>query len=140
MTVPYTIGGIDHVVIRARDIEGMIRFYRDALGCALEKRQDDIGLVQLRAGAGLIDLVDVAGPIGREGGPPPGRDSHNVDHICLYIAPFDGPALTAHLAAHGIAPGEIATRYGAGGYGPSLYLEDPEGNTIELKGPADAGK
>jgi glyoxylase I family protein len=127
--------GLDHVVIRARDPAALERFYVDVLGCTVEKRQERIGLTQLRAGSSLIDLVDCAGPIGREGGPPPAATGRNMDHFCLRVAPFDGPALQAHLRAHGAAPGEVVSRYGAEGDGPSLYLSDPEGNQIELKGP-----
>jgi glyoxylase I family protein len=105
------------------------------IGCALERRQQDIGLVQLRAGRTLIDLVDVEGPIGREGGAPAGKGGHNLEHFCLRVEPFDAAAITAHLKAHGVEPSEVASRYGADGQGPSLYLLDPEGNRVELKGP-----
>ena len=131
------IRGIDHVVIRARDVERMIAFYRDVLGCAVERRVDDLGLVQLRAGSALIDLVDVAGTIGREGGAAPGAEGRNMDHLCLRLEDFDAAALRAHLESHGVAPGEVVRRYGAEGNGPSIYISDPEGNTVELKGPPD---
>ena len=81
------------------------------------------------------DLVPADGPLGRRGGAPPGRDGHNLDHFCLRLAPFDEAAIRRHLAAHGVEAGELKRRYGAEGTGPSLYLQDPEGNTIELKGP-----
>ena len=131
----FTVRGIDHVVLRVVDVEGMIRFYQDVLGCAIERRKDDLGLVQLRAGRSLIDLVDVAGELGRKGGGAPGAEARNMDHFCLRIDPFDESAIRAHLRAHGVETGELATRYGAEGDGPSLYIEDPEGNTVELKGP-----
>ena len=133
--VPFGIGAIDHVVLRVRDMNRMIAFYRDVLGCPVEKIQEEFGLVQLRAGGSLVDLVDVAGKLGREGGAAPGREGRNVDHFALRIAPFDPEALAAHLVAHGLQPGEVKQRYGAEGTGPSLYIADPEGNTIELKGP-----
>lgn len=129
------IRGIDHVVIRARDVEGMTAFYRDVLGCAVERRLDEIGLVQLRAGRSLIDLVDVAGTIGREGGAAPGAEGRNMDHLCLRLEALDEAAIRAHLVAHAVAPGEIVSRYGAEGDGPSMYIRDPEDNTVELKGP-----
>ena len=131
----FTVQGIDHVVLRVVDVEGMIRFYQDVLGCAVERRLDDLGLIQLRAGRSLIDLVDAAGELGRKGGAAPGAEARNMDHFCLRIDPFDESAIRAHLRAHGVEAGELATRYGAEGDGPSLYIEDPEGNTVELKGP-----
>ena len=131
----FTVQGIDHVVLRVVDVEGMIRFYQDVLGCAIERRKDDLGLVQLRAGRSLIDLVDVAGELGRKGGGAPGAEARNMDHFCLRIEPFDESAIRAHLQAHGVETGELETRYGAEGDGPSPYIEDPEGNTVEFKGP-----
>jgi glyoxylase I family protein len=126
--------GLDHVVLRVRDAEAALRFYRDALGCPVERRSDALGLIQLRAGRSLIDLVPVDGPLGRAGGPPPG-DGRNVDHVALRIASFDREALSAHLRAHGIEPGDVGERYGAEGNGPSMYVRDPDGNVVELKGP-----
>jgi catechol 2,3-dioxygenase-like lactoylglutathione lyase family enzyme len=97
---------------------------------------EKLGLFQLRAGTSLIDLVDVGGPLGRLGGAPPGPEGRNVDHLALRVAPFDEAALRAHLERHGVEPAEVAQRYGADGMGPSMYIRDPEGNVIELKGPA----
>ena len=122
--------GIDHVVIRAADPETMIAFYRDVLGCQEERRVESISLVQLRAGEALIDLIPAAAP------PAAGRG--NMDHFALRIEPFDAAELRRHLEAHGVAVGEIVSRYGAEGDGPSLYIEDPDGNTVELKGPPAA--
>ena len=136
--VPFTILGLDHVVLRVRDVAALERFYGEVIGCSLEHRQPALGLVQLRAGRALIDLVDVAGKIGREGGDPPGREGRNMEHFCLRIEPFDAAALAAHLRRHGVEPGEVAPRFGADGEGPSLYLLDPEGNRVELKGPPAA--
>jgi glyoxylase I family protein len=130
----FRITHIDHIVLRAIDAERLLAFYRDVLGCTLERRQDELGLIQLRAGASLIDLVPVDGKLGRAGGAAPGREARNLDHFCLRIEPFDEAAICAHLRAHGIDAGEFATRFGADGDGPSVYLQDPEGNTVELKG------
>jgi glyoxylase I family protein len=130
------IGEIDHVVLRAIDMEAMQRFYCDVLGCHEERRQDSIGLVQLRAGASLIDLVAVDGTLGRHGGAAPGAEGHNVDHLCLRVVDYDEAAILEHLKAHGVRIGESGWRYGAQGEGPSIYLYDPQGNMIELKGPA----
>jgi glyoxylase I family protein len=125
---------IDHVVLRVSDLERMTAFYCGVLGCEVERRQDEIGLVQLRAGRSLIDLVPVDGKLGRAGGAAPGREGRNMDHVCLRVEPFDGEEVRSHLAAHGIDAGEIASRYGAEGEGPSVYVSDPEGNVVELKG------
>ena len=127
--------GIDHVVLRVTDMEAALRFYSDVIGCREERRVDDLGLVQLRAGRALIDLVAVDGRLGRAGGAPPGEEGRNMDHLALRIEDFDEAALRAHLTSHGVEVGEVATRYGAEGDGPSLYIRDTDGNTIELKGP-----
>ena len=130
---------LDHLVLRVGDVARMTRFYCDVLGCREERVVESVGLVQLRAGSALIDLVDVAGTIGREGGAAPGREGRNLDHFCLRIAPFDAAAIQDHLARHGVEAGPVERRYGADGYGPSIYLQDPEGNRVELKGPPEDG-
>jgi catechol 2,3-dioxygenase-like lactoylglutathione lyase family enzyme len=129
--------GLDHLVLRVIDLPRQLAFYVDVLGCSIERRQDEIGLVQLRAGRSLIDLVPVDGKLGRQGGSAPGPEGRNLDHFCLRVDPFDEAAIRAHLAAHGIAAGPTDSRYGAEGEGPSIYLSDPEGNVVELKGPPD---
>jgi catechol 2,3-dioxygenase-like lactoylglutathione lyase family enzyme len=127
---------IDHVVLRVTDLERMIAFYRDILGCALEWRRDDLGLVHMRAGRAMIDLVPVDGKLGRQGGAAPGKEGRNMDHVCLRVAPFDQAAIVAHLEAHGVRVGEIRPRFGAEGEGISIYLWDPDDNLVELKGSA----
>ncbi len=129
----FAIKGLDHVVLRVADLDRAIRFYCDVLGCREERRVESIGLVQLRAGAALIDLV----PAGGTPGGTPGATTGNMDYFALRIEPFEEAALRAHLKSHGVEAGEVATRYGAEGSGPSLYIQDPDGNTVELKGPAD---
>jgi glyoxylase I family protein len=126
--------GIDHVVLRVRDLERAVGFYRDILGCLVDRRRDDLGMVHLRAGPSLIDLVAVDGPLGRGGGPAPGPTGHNMDHLCLRVADFDADEIRAHLVRHGVTIGEIGARYGSTGDGQSLYLEDPDGNRLELRG------
>ena len=126
---------IDHIVLRVIQLDTMIRFYCDVLGCRIERRQDEIGLVQLRAGRALVDLVPVDGTLGKMGGAAPGLEGRNLDHVCFRVEPFDPDAIRAHLAAHGVQAGPVESRYGAEGKGPSIYLQDPEHNTIELKGP-----
>ena len=128
---PFTIIGLDHVVLRARDPAALETFYVEVLGCSLELRQGK--LAQLRAGRTLIDIVpdDEAVATSRMAGA-------NLDHLCLRVEPFDAAAIARHLAAHGVQCGEEASRYGAEGRGPSIYLNDPEGNGVELKGPVKA--
>jgi glyoxylase I family protein len=130
-----TIRGLDHLVLRVVDLERMLRFYCDVLGCRVERRLDHIGLVQLRAGAALIDLVPVGGTLGSQGGAAPGREGRNLDHFCLRVEPFEAAAIQAHLARCGVAAGPVEQRYGADGDGPSIYVTDPEGTVVELKGP-----
>jgi glyoxylase I family protein len=130
------IRGLDHVVIRARDAGTMIAFYCDVLGCVVERRSSpEIGLVQLRAGDSLIDIVAVGSETGRTGGAAPGKEGRNMDHFCVRVEPFKEEVIREHLAHYGVAGGKLETRYGAEGNGPSIYIKDPEGNTVELKGP-----
>lgn len=123
VTRPFVIRGIDHVVLRARDASALITFYADTLGCPVERTID--GLTQLRAGNALIDIV------ARD---PDDAAGSNMDHLCLTLDAFDADRVAAWLLACGVAIGEIATRYGAGGYGVSIYLTDPAGNGLELRG------
>ena len=129
---------IDHLVLRVVDLERMLRFYCDALGCSVERRQEALGLVQLRAGRSLLDLVPVSGKLGAAGGAAPGREGRNLDHFCFRVEPFDEVAIRRQLQVHGVEAGPLESRYGAEGAGPSLYITDPEGNVVELKGPAAA--
>jgi catechol 2,3-dioxygenase-like lactoylglutathione lyase family enzyme len=129
-----SIREIDHVVLRVRDLDRSLAFYRDVLGCAVELARREIGLWQLRAGRSMLDLVPVDGKLGSAGGAPPGEGGRNVDHVCFRVDPFDEEAIRAHLASHGVAAGETVQRVGAEGVGPSIYVEDPDGNVIELKG------
>jgi catechol 2,3-dioxygenase-like lactoylglutathione lyase family enzyme len=129
---------IDHLVLRVADLKKMMHFYCDALGCTVERRQDEIGLIQLRAGSSLIDLVPIDGKLGRAGGAAPGKEGRNLDHFCLRVEPFDEAALREQLARHGYEAGPIEQRFGAEGEGPSIYVTDPEGNVVELKGPPNS--
>ena len=126
---------IDHLVLRVVDVDAMLAFYCDVLGCGVERRRDELGLVQLRAGRSMIDLVPVDGKLGRTGGAAPGQGGRNLDHFCFRLDPFDEAAIRRQLEAAGIVAGETVSRYGAEGEGPSMYVTDPEGNTVELKGP-----
>jgi len=132
------IQSVDHVVLRVADLDRSLRFYRDMLGCSEERRIDAIGLVQLRAGSSLIDLVPVDSPLGRTGGsapPPSDQGGRNMDHFALALATFDETRIRETLLRFEVEPGTVSQRYGAGGNGPSMYIRDPDGNTVELKGP-----
>ena len=123
----FAIKHIDHVVLRVTNLQSMMNFYIDVLGCSLEKVQEDIGLYQLRAGNSLIDFV--LAPT------TPANEGRNLDHFCLRIDPFNGDEILLYLKSKGREPGNVESRYGADGVGPSIYLTDPEGNVVELKGP-----
>jgi glyoxylase I family protein len=129
---------IDHLVLRTERLDEMIAFYTDALGMSIERRVDAIGLIQLRAGRSLLDLVPVDSELGRKGGPAPGVQGHNLDHFCLRVDPFDEKAIRDRLKTLSIEAGPTERRYGAEGSGPSIYIQDPDGNTVELKGPPDS--
>lgn len=129
----FAIKNLDHVVVCVSDLDRAVQFYTEVLGCKEERRIERLGLVQLRAGASMIDLQLVnAGPEESELTAP----TRNMDHFAIRIEPFDPPALRSHLQSFGIDPGEVVQRYGAEGDGPSVYITDPDGNTVELKGPA----
>ena len=135
---PFTTLGLDHVVLRVRDLAKSLAFYTGVLDGAVERSSDALGLYQIRLGRSLVDLVPVDGPLGKLGGAAAGAQARNVDHFCVRIEPFDAAELGTHLAAHGVETlGEPAPRYGADGTGPSLYVKDPDGNTVELKGPPE---
>lgn len=133
--VPVRLGGLDHVVLRVGDLGRAISFYQRVLGCRVERELQQPQLVQLRAGTSLIDLVPAAVS------PDTAADQagRNMDHFCIQVRGFDAAAIKAHLEENGVDPGEVHERYGAEGYGPSIYIRDPDGNTVELKGEATRG-
>ena len=135
MSHPIAITGFDHIVLRVRDKAAMLTFYEGVLGLAVDRDRPELGLTHIRAGAQMIDLVTLDGPLGRIGGAGPGAEGRNLDHFALQVRPFDEAAIRAHLTAHGAAIVEEGPRYGADGEGFSIYVRDPEGNTVELKGP-----
>lgn len=136
MAAAFQFLGLDHVVLRVADADRSLAFYRDVLGCDLVKAREDIGLYHLKAGRSMIDVVPVDGELGRPGGAAPGKEGRNMDHVCLRIEPFDAEAVTAHLKAHGAEASDAVSRFGAEGTGMSIYTQDPDGNVVELKGPA----
>lgn len=122
------VTGLDHVVLRVTDLDRAIAFYGSVLGCPIERTLEQPKLVQLRAGTSMIDLVP---------GEPGEATDRNMEHFAVRIERMDADAVCAHLRRHGIDPGEVRRRYGAEGYGPSIYITDPDGNTVELKGPPE---
>lgn len=138
MPMPLSIAEIDHVVLRVTDVDRAIGFYTRVLGCAEERRVEELGLYQLRAGRALIDLVAVDAPLGRAGGAAPGAEARNLDHFCVRVEPFDEAEIRRILADAGVEAGPTERRYGARGTGPSIYVRDPDGNVVELKGPAES--
>ena len=131
----FELKGIDHIVIRARDLEQMVLFYTEVIGCSIDKRRDDLGLVHLRAGASLIDLISLDGPLGKSGGAGPGAEGRNMDHLCLRVDGFDYEDLRKHFRGFNVSVSDVQSNYGADGNGPSVYIRDPEGNVVEIKGP-----
>jgi catechol 2,3-dioxygenase-like lactoylglutathione lyase family enzyme len=129
----FFIQQLDHLVLRVENPGLMLQFYQQALGCTLERQLPELGLYQLRAGQQLIDLISVDGELGKEGGKAPGSEGRNLAHFCLLISPFDPATLQQHFARFATELSSTEIRYGATGFGPSVYVQDPEGNTIELK-------
>lgn len=134
---PFSIQRIDHIVLRVADLQRSIDFYGKVFGAEVVRHNQPLGLVHLRAGTSMIDLVDLAGELGRKGGGAAQAQKRNVDHFCLRIEPFDEAALVAHLESFGLMVEQAARRFGAEGYGVSLYCFDPDGNQVELKGPSE---
>ena len=133
-----SIREIDHLVLRVVDVKRMMDWYGRVLGCQPVRIREDLGLYQLRAGSAMLDLVPVDGKLGSAGGAAPGKEGRNLDHFCLRIEPWDGDAILAELDRLEVAHGPVEQRFGAEGDGPSIYCTDPEGNTVELKGPPSA--
>lgn len=134
MPHPIQLQGFDHIVLRVRDKARMLAFYTEVIGGVLDWDRPELGLTHVRLGRDLVDLVTLDGPLGKLGGRAPEAEGRNLDHFCLRVAPFDERAIREHLARLGVEIVDAGQRYGAAGDGPSLYLRDPEGNTVELKG------
>jgi catechol 2,3-dioxygenase-like lactoylglutathione lyase family enzyme len=131
----FAIKHLDHVVLRVADIARAKAFYEGVLGCREARWNEQYGISHLSAGTALIDLIQLDGPLGRLGGRGAGAEGRNLEHFCIRIEPFDPAAIRAHLNAHGVAPDRVEERFGADGIGPSMYIRDPDGNVVELKGP-----
>ena len=126
MKSPLMVVELDHVVLRCRQQDRTLDFYSRVLGLKEERRIGQLGLIQLRAGASMIDLVPTVEPRIDTG--------TNVDHFCLGIKTDDLGSVISYLRSNSVEIlGEPAIRYGARGMGNSIYVRDPEGNIIELK-------
>jgi glyoxylase I family protein len=136
----FRVLAIDHIVLRCKDLDAMLDFYCGTLGFEVAKRNEPLGLVHLRSGNAMIDLVTLDGPLGRNGGAAPGAEGRNLDHLCLRVDPFDPNAYMRHFESLGLAPAELRTRFGGEGDGLSFYVRDPEGNRVEIKGAAAAAR
>ncbi|NLA52198.1 MAG: VOC family protein [Alcaligenaceae bacterium] len=134
---PFTIHNIDHIVLRVNDMQRSLDFYVGLLGCSIAKTNEHYSMVHLRTGTSMIDIIDVKGILGKAGGDAPDSHRPNVDHLCLRIEPFNLTELRAYFASHQIDVGEPMVRYGAEGEGLSIYINDPDGNRVELKGPSE---
>jgi len=126
MEIPLKVAELDHVVLRCRDQNRALDFYTRILGLREERRIDQIGLIQLRAGRSMIDLVPATHPRAEDG--------LNVDHVCLAVEARDLNEVASYLRDLSVEViGDPAMRYGAHGSGLSIYVRDPEGNVVELK-------
>jgi len=127
------ISGIDHIV-RTANPAAMIEFYCTVLNCVVERDTGpELGLTQLRAGSALIDIVSVAGKLGQMGGDAPTGSGNNLDHFCLRLKPVSEEVIREQLLEYGTEVGEFSRRYGAEGFGNSIYIRDPDDNIVELR-------
>jgi glyoxylase I family protein len=134
---PFQVKCIDHVVLRVSDLPRALWFYRDVLGCTVARERPSLGMIHLQAGTSVIDLVDIHGKLGLPGGAAAGERGRNMAHLCLRVDPFDEAELREHLQRHGVGvDGPVSSNFGAEGDGFSLYVRDPDGNGVELKGPS----
>ncbi len=131
---PFSLVGIDHVVLLVNDLDRAMRFYQQVLGCQPGYSYPRIGMEQVWCGNALIVLWDTTHP-GATSAVPPVEGGRNMDHVCIARGPFDHDAFRAHLRAHGVEIVQEAFHGGARGQGNSFYVLDPFGNKLELKGP-----
>lgn len=127
MNAPFELLRLDHLVLRTKDVERLVKFYKD-LGCTVVRRVEQMDMTQLRAGASMIDIVGVDERDSRA----PGR---NLDHFAIRIEPFDEDAVRSWCEEQALEPRFMEKLLGADGFGPAVYIIDPDGNRVELKGP-----
>lgn len=132
---PFSIKRLDHIVLRTANVQRLTNFYLD-LGLTIERdAREQFGLMQLRMGEALLDILDIDGPLGVDAESPV-RNRANLDHFAVRIEPFDDAAIQDFCKTRGIEAVSRASLLGAEGYGPAVVITDPDGNRVELKGPA----
>ena len=129
-----TVTGLDHFVLRVRDLDRAVAFYGDVLGlpieCLEEYRAGTRPFVSARVGGQLIDLVpDPAYD------PEAGLRDGGFLHLCVRVAGSLEGEVLPQVREHGVTVVEDAPmiRLGATGYGRSIYVRDPDGYVVELK-------
>jgi glyoxylase I family protein len=125
---PFVIDCIDHVLVIVGGMDGALRFYEGVLGCGVESRLPQYGMVELRAGTSHIDLVDANVAEGSWAKPAVAGD-RNVHHVALRLGHVSEKALRDYLSAQGVS---ILEERVEDDDNVSFYVADPSGNTIEL--------
>lgn len=131
---PFNVVGLDHVVILVTDMQKALDFYQGILGLPHGYAFPDIAMEQLWVGTELLVLIDISTPKGA-GAIPPVSGGRNMDHFCISLVPYDKDALRAYLVDQGVEIVNEAFHSGARGMGEAIYVLDPFGNKVELKGP-----
>jgi len=135
----FKIKRLDHLVIKTTNIKEMMSFYCFILGYKIQRDSlKETGLLELSAGESMIDLFDSKheSNLNRLSGE---SKNNNIDHFCILLDNFDETDIKVHLKSFGVACSEIEMNYGSSGYGPSVYIHDPDGNKVELKGVVNSG-
>ncbi|MGW5486171.1 VOC family protein [Streptosporangium sandarakinum] len=118
------VKAFDHLVLNVRDAERALEFYSGTLGLAQERvaewRAGEAPFPSVRVDEStIIDLVERP------------RGESNVDHICLVVDPLDWQEVI-DSGVLTVLEGPV-TRFGARGDAQSVYVRDPDGNTVELR-------
>jgi glyoxylase I family protein len=91
---PFALQGLDHVVLLVDDMAAARAFYLEVIGCTIDNALPHHGMLQLRAGAALIDLVDISGEPGAWARPPV-EGGRNMDHVCIATGAWDEDEMRA---------------------------------------------